>query len=250
VKSKINNPTVYPENTGTNNAIEAKMTIMRPIKSNHLSLCSMVTRTLFFHCGVYNLLLAIIVASPCYGQLFSSQSVENAVPLEQLNPENPPQVFSKSLIGIIFNQNSPWGFGNQTWSEGGPSYGGEYRFFYKDTWTLAISGEFKQLLDTDRNDSSWFSLSQESMRVLRLYHPWYLGFGASLMYLVPIRKVAIPYERDQTRIIDTGASASISSIWILNSQMIGMIHISRWRSLSTTKRQGVEVSGSLLFNIR
>ncbi len=167
-----------------------------------------------------------------------------------VNLEADPVAFSPSYIGFILNQNQPSGFGLETWSAGGPSWGAEYRFFYKDRWSLSVSGSFKQLYGVDRSEASLFALSQESTRITRLYHPIYVGICGRLSYLVPVNKIEVPYTRDQSRLIDTGAGLGLSMLMITEKGFVMALSAHRWRSLSTTKRQGFEMVLSGLVSIR
>jgi hypothetical protein len=179
-----------------------------------------------------------------------------AVEKKQIIPPVPTRnyfeqtAFSSSYIGLMINQNHPWSYGNRTWSKGGPSFGVEYRFFYKDEWTLAVSAEFKQLLGVDGTDRPILVGSQESMKLIRLYHPWYLGIGGRLSSISPVRKVTIPYERDDTRAIETGAAICVSSLLIASPRVAIMVTASRWRSLVAPKRQGIELLMSTLIRVR
>ena len=166
------------------------------------------------------------------------------------NPESDPIAFSSSYLGLSLNQNHPVSSGKSTWSRGGSSWGAEYRFFYKDTWTLSISGLFKNLVDLDGDNKSIFSISQETTHLIRVYHPWYLGVGGRLSYYVPVRKISVPYERDQSRSIDTGAAIMVSGIYIVNPRLCGMISANRWRSLSSSYRHGYEFLATALLSIR
>lgn len=161
-----------------------------------------------------------------------------------------PIAFSSSYVGFLLNQNHPWSYGSETWSKGGPSWGMEYRFFYKDKWTLAISGSFKQLEDKLGQDAPFFALSQQTMRMLRVYHPWYLAVGGGISSFIPVRKIMLPYERDQTRALDTGAAIGVASIFIASPKLVIMVSANRWRSLSTSKKQGLEIATTALLSFR
>jgi hypothetical protein len=168
---------------------------------------------------------------------------------EQMS-ESTPILFPSSYFGILLNQNHPYSYGQSEYTSGGPSWGAEYRFFYKDNWTLAISGSFKQLNDLQLKSSPNFALSQETLRLVRLYHPWYFAAGARLQYFVPVRRIMLPYERDQTRAIDNGAAISMAAIWKSSKNTAMIFGVNRWRSLSTSRKQGVEISASTLFTIQ
>jgi hypothetical protein len=60
----------------------------------------------------------------------------------------------------------------------------------------------------------------------------------------------LPYEKDQSRAIDTGAAVSIAAIWIASPRTLAKLTANRWRSMSTTKKQGIEITATALFKIR
>jgi hypothetical protein len=196
----------------------------------------------------------------CFSFVFStislSQQIQNKgngdvfAPTDLSALENDPIAFSPSYLGLSLNQNRPWSYGESTWSDGGPSWGAEYRFFYKDKWTLSLSGSFKNLKDLEHETSPLFSISQESARLMRIYHPLYIAVGGKLSYLVPVRKISIPYEREQSRSIDTGASIGVSAFYMAKDGFVVQLSASRWRSLTTLKRQGIEIAITALAAIR
>jgi hypothetical protein len=181
---------------------------------------------------------------------FSAGAANPDLLLEAVNYELQPQAFSESYFGLIVNQNHPWSYGQSTWAKGGPSFGGEYRFFYKDSWTVSISGEFKQLSDLEGKNKALLIGSQESMKLVRLYHPLYLGVGGKFSNYSPVKAISFPYERDDTRAVDNGVSLCVSALWISTPRTAVMLTASRWRSLSTTKRQGIELALSTLYKFR
>jgi hypothetical protein len=179
--------------------------------------------------------------------VLATQNIDSAFAIQPDDTElteAPPVAFKSSYVGLLINQNHPYSFGLQEYSAGGPSWGVEYRFFFKDTWSLAISGSFKQLEASDRSSAPIFSLSQETVRLVRLYHPWYLGIGARLQYFVPVKEIVLPYERDNARAIDNGAAVVTALIWQSSDDTALVVSANRWTSLNTSKRQGIEFSVS------
>ena len=202
--------------------------------------------SLFFSKRLFSALFIVIISC---GEAWAVEK-NQVIPPEPAQYDLQQTAFASSYIGLMINQNHPWSYGNRTWSKGGPSFGAEYRFFYKDEWTLAVSGEFKQLLGVDNTNRPLLVGSQESMKLIRLYHPWYLGIGGRLSSISPVRKVTIPYERDDTRAIETGAAICVSSLLIASPRVAIMLTASRWRSLVTPKRQGIELVMSTLIRVR
>ena len=202
----------------------------------------------------WSIVVVLIYFNACFGSVATAETYADDISAAKLTPsvnlESEPVAFAPSYLGLILEQNLPLSDGFKTWSSGGPSWGGEYRFIYKDRWSLSVSGSFKHLYAIDRSEASLFAVSQESTRITRVYHPFYVGVGGRLSYLVPVRKIEIPYSRAQTRLIDTGAGLGASMMIITKQGFVIAMSAHRWRSLSTTKRQGFELSMSALMSIR
>lgn len=164
--------------------------------------------------------------------------------------ENPPLAFRASYAGLLINQTYALSTENGQFTEPKLSWGAEYRFFYKDQWTLSVTGEFRGQEDIAREEQSTFNISQETMRLIRLYHPWYLTLGGRLSYMLPVKKISIPYERDPKRNMDTGGALSIGSVFIVNEQFTIMLSSHRWTSFRTSKNQGISNIFSILMPLR
>ena len=194
----------------------------------------------------YSLNSAYSLASELQPSNASQELSDNEKPFT----ESPPIAFNASYFGLLINQNYGLEKGHGKFRGPKTSWGAEYRFFYKDQWTLALSGEFKGQEDESHSVQSTYSISQETQRIVRIYHPWYLSAGGRISYNVPVRRISIPYERDQERSVDTGGDFSIGSILILNDRFLIMISAHRWISFSTQKNQGVHTAFSMLTKIR
>lgn len=164
--------------------------------------------------------------------------------------ESPPLAFRASYAGLLINQTYSLSPKSGQFTEPKLSWGAEYRFFYKDQWTLSVTGEFKGQEDIAQEEQSTFNISQETMRLVRLYHPWYLTLGGRLSYLVPVKKISIPYERDPKRNMDTGGALSIGSVFIVNERLTVMLSTHRWTSFRTSKNQGLSNIFTLLMPLR
>jgi hypothetical protein len=255
----IPNPKIYPEKTGTNNAIADKMAVMKlNFRITIFNRRNFLVRNLW-RLSYYITMLIVSDLSVSFADSNTPMPGKTSVPAKKTSTsqdqdtaisEYQPIAFGVSYIGISLNKNEPLADGTRTWSTGVASWGGEYRFFYKDQWTLALSTEFKGLKDLSGEDLSLFTASQETMRIVRIYHPFYLTLGGRLSYYVPVKHTAIPYERDPNRPLDTGGALSIGSIWIASPNVLMLLRSNRWMSFSSTKNQGVEFLATALFNIR
>lgn len=183
-------------------------------------------------------------------------SIQNNDPASQLAGadsnalESSPIAFKSSYVGVLINQNFALYDNQKGFAPPKTSWGIEYRFFYKDEWTLAISGEFKGQPDSDRRERSVFSISQETMKIFRLYHPWYIAAGGRISYHIPVKKISIPYERDQDRSLYPGGALTLATIYKPNESLLLLLEAHRWTSLSTQSEQGFSTVFSALVPIR
>jgi len=177
-------------------------------------------------------------------------SSESNAAAQSINSESTPIAFKSSYVGLIVNRNYGFEANGARFTSPKTSWGAEYRFFYKDEWTLALAGEFQGRSNFDNRYSSTFMLAQETQKIVRIYHPWYVSAGGRLSYHVPVRKISIPYERDQDREVYTGAALSAAAVLILNERLILMLGAHRWTSLSTQKENGLSTALTMLMMIR
>jgi hypothetical protein len=170
---------------------------------------------------------------------------------EALVSEDTPVIFKTSYIGAILNQNYTTHSSNKVLTAPRVSLGAEYRFFYKDEWTLAITGEFKgQSSRRENKNNASFTISQETQKIMRIYHPWYFSTGGRFSYHIPIKKVSIPYDRDQDRNVFTSGAITASTLLGINENTLIMLSAQRWTSLSSQKENGFSTAITTLMTIR
>jgi len=256
----INSASIYPENTGTNSEKADKLHMMKVKRFITYKLSGIASHLLrsgsFYSTTTLAIAWIALSSMPAYSQSLvsseknsrSSKSAETKNTFEA--SESPPLAFRASYAGLLINQTYSLSPKSGQFTEPKLSWGGEYRFFYKDQWTLSVTGEFKGQEDIAQEEQSTFNISQETMRLVRLYHPWYLALGGRLSYLVPVKKISIPYERDPKRNMDTGGSLSIGSVFIVNERLTIMLSTHRWTSFRTSKNQGLSNIFTLLMPLR
>jgi hypothetical protein len=210
---------------------------------------------------LYPIMLSLITATHSVIAAGNNESVtrseqsppspsESNPTVQPLNSESTPIAFKSSYVGLIVNRNYGFEANGARFTSPKTSWGAEYRFFYKDEWTLALTGEFQGRSNFENRYSSTFMLAQETQKIVRIYHPWYASAGGRLSYHVPVRKISIPYERDQDREVYTGGALSAAAMLILNDRLILMLGAHRWTSLSTQKENGLSTALTMLMMIR
>jgi hypothetical protein len=200
--------------------------------------------------ATHSVVAAEIKGSPTRIDPSQPNSSESNAAAQSINSEATPIAFKSSYVGLIVNRNYGFEANGARFTSPKTSWGVEYRFFYKDEWTLALAGEFQGRSNLDNRYSSTFTLAQETQKIVRIYHPWYVSAGGRLSYHVPVRKISIPYERDQDREVYTGAALSAAAMLILNERLILVLGAHRWTSLSTQKENGLSTALTMLMMIR
>lgn len=190
----------------------------------------------------------MIAATAPISIVYADSSKEESLPPPE--SENTPIAFKTSYFGLLINRNFGFKANKGHFSSPRTSWGTQYRFFYKDEWTLALTAEFQGGADVDNRFGANFSMAQETQKIIRVYHPWYLAIGGRVSYHVPVKKIALPYERDQSRDVYTGGALSSGFLYIVNEKTILMLNAHRWTSLSVQKDNGITMALTALFMLR
>lgn len=201
-------------------------------------------RVLLIHLMYLIMIATTAPISIAYG---NSSKEESPSPTES---ENTPIAFKTSYFGLLINRNFGFKANKGHFASPRTSWGTQYRFFYKDEWTLALTAEFQGGADVDNRFGANFSIAQETQKIIRVYHPWYMALGGRVSYHVPVKKIALPYERDQSRDVYTGGALSGGFLYIANEKTILMFNGHRWTSLSVQKDNGTTMALTALFMLR
>ncbi len=94
------------------------------------------------------------------------------------------------------------------------------------------------------------SLTHEIYRLIRVYHPWYIGLGYRLQYLAPVVKQKIPTERVPDTESEVAAALSFSICSSLSETTSLVLYADRWRGTKTSKLHGAELGFGLLYQLR
>ena len=120
----------------------------------------------------------------------------------------------------------------------------------KGHWMVGLTTGFKTLKNRESGDLlSILSFAQESLYIVRLYHPNYLLIGPKVMYLQPTKNRKIPPNRsvEFKREIGLGISAALQHI--VSRRIIIGFRYDRWRGVDTDKLQAYETGVSVVYSL-
>ena len=166
-----------------------------------------------------------------------------------------PDSFAKTYAGVEIGRNFPTAGSEEQFAPGKAHPILAYRYVLDDKWLMGIFGGFKMLQTRGVEDQSereipFFSVTHESSRILRLYHPTYLATGFRFMYLMPATRAMIPTGKSKDFSTEFGASATATLIHLLDRNRILTLRIERWRGTGSSTYQGIEVAvgGAISFD--
>ncbi|MFK7872065.1 MAG: hypothetical protein AB8C84_02690 [Oligoflexales bacterium] len=191
--------------------------------------------------------LCLVVYSLCMAQKAPSEITE----LNKLS------VFEEQYLLFGMNRNFPVkdslntlgpsqahpfiGFGHTLHQEWFLNVQAGFRFLDKKS-SFQITGQ-----NQDPRIAIW-SVSQESLGIIRISHPLYLLTGPSLLYLLPTRKGMLPIQRDPDFPLEVGAGWSAWFVWTKPSYF-SAVKFERWRGTYSHRLHAFQISCLLGFSI-
>jgi len=151
------------------------------------------------------------------------------------------QAFHPIYLGLGVHKANPISIAENEYKRGGIGSKLSYRFFLHDEWAVGLSGGFKTLTKDSDLKETFLTLSQETQRLFRIYHPFWLGLGTQIMYIAGVENSGFPIERDPTQPPQVGVGAGISLFYIMNSSLLTHGDVSRWRGTASNRLHVLEV---------
>ena len=158
--------------------------------------------------------------------------------------------FSSRYIVLGLTNNYPVSFSQNKFISGGmhPLLG--YRYNLEGAWLLGVNTQFKMFKIKATNRAlAFFTLSHESLYIVRLYHPNYIMIGPKFQYLLPLQAARFPFQKDNDHEAEIGAAASLLIGRILSEHWFVDVRIDRWRGTGSMKFHGVEIALELNYSM-
>ena len=157
--------------------------------------------------------------------------------------------FNQIYFGAGLSKTTPTSFSEADYIAGLMGPNAYYRFFLHDSWAIGVAAGFKSLQRYDSSEVSFFTWTQSSTKLFRLYHPVWLGVGVNSMYMVGVNKVEIPYERAQTLPPQTGIGLSASIYYLINKSIFIQTEVQRWRGTASNRLHAYEIGANLCISL-
>jgi hypothetical protein len=143
--------------------------------------------------------------------------------------------FPKISLGIGYSKSNPTSFSLDEYESGHGSASVNYLYFMEDQWLLSVSGGFKTLVTTAEKEKTFFLVNFNSQKLIRIYHPLWLGIGFNTLYLVGVERQNIPYTRDKEQIAQVGAGVLASLIYSIDKNLTLVTSVQRWRGTANNR---------------
>ncbi|MEZ4741487.1 MAG: hypothetical protein R3B45_03430 [Bdellovibrionota bacterium] len=188
------------------------------------------------------LLLILISSSIILSGNSNAEEADNGEELTRSRNYSHRQLFfKKTYYGVGLAKNTPIRKSEDFFTSGyyHPKY--TYKFNLEDRWLTGVSVQFKTLRKKDLNETlAILAISQQSMYLIRLYHPTYLQVGGKLLYLLPTNKTSLPLKKDTDYSIEVGLALSSAFTYALTDKILANIFIDVWRGTKTKSLQAYE----------
>ena len=172
-----------------------------------------------------------------------SATAREADERESLSP------FAKSYIKLELVRNYPEATTKQTMAPSVLQPNLSYMHVVNGDWMMALGGGLKTLerLDTPEIPApsrtlAIYSLNHETLRAIRLTHPYYLLLGVKVSYLLPSRTGKPPPLRDPIYPTEIGVALSVQAVQLLSQRMMLTLRVDRWRGVNSSKLAGMELA--------
>ena len=117
-----------------------------------------------------------------------------------------------------------------------------YNHFLNQSWNVGLSVGFKSFLRKDNGQElAFFSVSNHSLYIIRLYHPTYLMVGSKIQYLTPNEKAGFPINKSPDFETEIAVAATLQ-LAHTQGPIIYTFRIDRWRGTKTNRFHGFEVA--------
>ena len=169
---------------------------------------------------------------------------KNSSPLD--DPLNP---FGKDYLSLELAGNYPIANSQKYFSPNKRTWLLGYSHFLSRHWNVGLSLGFKSLYrDQINKELALLSVSNQSLYVIRLFHPTYLMLGTKLIYLIPNEEAGFPLAKEADFETEIGAGA-VLQLSHMSGPIIYQIRVDRWRGTKTNRLHGFELAMGISYQV-
>lgn len=130
----------------------------------------------------------------------------------------------------------------------GTGYGLGYTFVVRQRYFVSLMAGFHSLYDFESEQTlGYFTAYNESLRLIRLYHPLYLTVGGRIGYMIPTESTELPLKqnKDYENEVMLGASAGLA--YVVTPRIVVSSQLSYWGGTNSATHRIVDGSLHLRF---
>jgi hypothetical protein len=181
---------------------------------------------------------------------------EPLAPPEPVMDVNP---FRKTYLSVEMARNYPMAFTQNRYEPGRFFPAFAYLHDLDENWLMGLGAQFKILnkkeldpADVPEGESNsgflgLWTVSHQTMYVVRLNHPTYVLVGPKILYLLPTRSAKLPLQREPSLSSEIGGALSIGLTRVVRDHFLLTMRAERWRGTRTMKLHGFEIAFGIAY---
>lgn len=130
----------------------------------------------------------------------------------------------------------------------GLGYGLGYTFVVRQRYFVSLMAGFHSLYDFEREQTlGYFTAYNESLRLIRLYHPLYLMIGGRIGYMIPTESTELPLKQNKDYENEVMLGASVGLAYVVTPRIVVSSQLSYWGGTNSSTHRVVDGSLHLRF---
>jgi hypothetical protein len=152
-----------------------------------------------------------------------------------------PDGYSKDYLFLQITQDVPLAASQDDLRASGKfNLGLDYRHLLGTHWMVGVHYRIRSFERKNSQSLSILSLSNQTQRIMRLYHPFYALIGTEWSYMIPTRSLSLPLTKDPEYQTEIGVGLNASLWYYINSRLLLELRGARWRGTKTNRLHGWE----------
>jgi hypothetical protein len=152
-----------------------------------------------------------------------------------------PDGYPKDYLFLQITQDVPLAASQDDLKASGKvNLGLDYRHLLGAHWMVGVHYRIRSFERKNGQSLSILSLSNQSQRIIRVYHPLYALVGTEWTYLIPTRRISLPLTKDPDYQTEIGVGINTSLWYYLHPHLLVEMRGARWRGTKTNRLHGWE----------
>lgn len=197
----------------------------------------------------YFLISATLLVSAMFlpsGALWANESVRGSLPTPADRQAKIPTFLAKNYYFAKVTRSYPTEGNRQSLDAEGVGYGLGYTFTIRQQYLVSLVAGFHSLYHIPSDSAfSYFTVYNESLRLLRLYHPVYATVGGRVGYMVPTLASGIPLKQNTAFENEIMVGGSGGLALVLAKDILVGTQLAMWGGTNSSKHRIIDFSVNL-----